>query len=406
MQNLKVAFFLAVKSIARAQFSTSALLIFILFLSFLNLMFITGILAGVSAAIVQQSIESTTSYIDIDPQQAPVQKSFIPDQRDLRNRIQLIPGVLATSRHYSATGSIAYDRDKNGHSVIVGVPVVGIDPTEEQQVTSISQHMVSGNYLDQTDTDQIVLGSDVAGGYGPTFLGNLGGAKVGEKVQVTYTNGVNRIYTIKGIYQVGFASTFAFVSYKEIESVLSVSNYASEVLVRVDPSAATLDEYKAAIAEVAPGLKVSDYTELLGQIEPITLAFSAIGFVVAVVSVMVAAITIFVLIYVNAISKRRQIGILKAIGIEQNIIIISYMFQSLFYSACGVALGSAVVFLGLDPYLRAHPFSLPLGELHLSFSTLGNVLAIGSVLVAGIIAGIIPSWRVARQNIIAAIWGA
>jgi len=406
MRELKVALFLAIRSVARAQLSTSALLVFILFLSFLNLMFITGILAGVSAAIIQQSIESTTSYIDVDPQQAPIQRSFIPDQLDLRSRIETIPGVLATARHYSASGSLAYDRDKNGHSVLVGAPIIGINPAEERQVTSIAEHMVSGGYLDQTQSDEIILGADVAGGYGPSFLGNLGGAKPGEKIQITYSNGVSRTYSIKGVYQVGFASAFAFVSYKELESVLSVSNYASEILVRVDPTYTTLDDYANSIRQVAPNLKVSDYTELLGQIAPITLAFSAIGFVVAVVSVMVAAITIFVLIYVNAISKRRQIGILKAIGIEQRVIIISYMFQSLFYSTCGVALGSVAVFLGLDPYLRAHPFSLPLGELHLSFSALGNVLSISSILLAGIIAGVIPSWRVARQNIISAIWGA
>jgi putative ABC transport system permease protein len=205
---------------------------------------------------------------------------------------------------------------------------------------------------------------------------------------------------------VGFASTFVFVPYKEIESVLGVSNYASEILVNVNPDEATLDQYKAEIQAIAPELKVSDYTELLGQIQPISVAFSAIGFVVAVVSVMVAAITIFVLIYVNAISKRRQIGILKAIGIEQNIIVVSYMFQSLFYAACGVFLGSIAVFGLLDPYLRAHPFNLPLGALHLSFNPLGNVLAISSILLAGVIAGVVPSWRVARQNIISAIWGA
>lgn len=146
--------------------------------------------------------------------------------------------------------------------------------------------------------------------------------------------------------------------------------------------------------------------ELLGQLQPITFTFSAIGFVVAVVSVMVAAITIFVLIYVNAISKRRQIGILKAIGIKQGIIILFYTFQSLFYSSCGVAIGSVAVFLFLDPYLKANPFSLPFGQLHLSFSTTGIVLSISSILVAGIVAGIIPSWRVSRQSIIAAIWGA
>jgi putative ABC transport system permease protein len=406
MQDLRVALFLATRSIARAQLSTSALLIFILFLSFLNLMFITGILAGVSQAIIQQSIESTSSYIDVDPQQSPVQKLYIPDQHDLRSRIERIPGVLATARHYTASGSIFYDRDKNGHSIVVGAPIVGIDPIEEQRVTSISQHVVSGEYLDENDTDKILVGADISGGYGPSFLRNLGGAKVGEKVQITYDNGVSRIYTIKGIYLVGFASTFVFIPYKEIESVLSVSNYASEVLVNVDPDAASLDRYKAEIQQVAPELKVSDYTELLGQIQPISLAFSAIGFVVAVVSVMVAAITIFVLIYVNAISKRRQIGILKAIGIEQKVIVISYMFQSLFYSACGVFLGSIAVFLVLDPYLRAHPFDLPLGALHLSFDTIGSILAISSILLAGIIAGVIPSWRVARQNIISAIWGA
>ena len=61
MRDIKVAAFLAARSIARAQKSASVLLVSILFLSFLNLMFITGILSGVSAAIIQQSIESTTS---------------------------------------------------------------------------------------------------------------------------------------------------------------------------------------------------------------------------------------------------------------------------------------------------------------------------------------------------------
>ncbi len=406
MQEIKVALFLAVRSIVRTQRSTSALLIFILFLSFLNLMFITGILAGVSAAIIQQSIDTTTSYIDVNPQQSPIQLPYIADQRDLRKRIEEIPGVLATARHYTVTGSIAYDRDKNGHSVSVGAPIYGIDPDEERQVTTLANWMVAGQYLDESDRDQIILGADVAGGYGPTLLGNLGGAKPGDRVVVTYPNGVSRTYTVKGIYQVGFASAFAYVSYKEIESVLGISNYASEILVRVDPSLEPLDFYKNAIQQVAPNDKVSTYEELLGQLQPITLAFSAIGFVVAVVSVLVAAITIFVLIYVNAISKRRQIGILKAIGIEQRIVILSYTFQSLFYASCGVAIGSAVVFLFLDPYLRANPINLPLGALHLSFTSTGVALSIASILLAGVVAGVVPSWRVTRQSIIAAIWGA
>jgi putative ABC transport system permease protein len=265
--------------------------------------------------------------------------------------------------------------------------------------------MVGGSYLDENKRDQIVLGADLAGGYGPSFLGTLGGAKPGEKVEVSYPNGVSRTYTIAGIYQVGFASSFAYISDKEAESVLGVSNYASQILVKVDPAYASLDDYVRSIQEVAPGLKVSPYTEILGQIRPISVAFDAISFVVSAVSVLVAAITIFVLIYVNAVNKRRQIGILKAIGIKQRTIVLSYVLQSVFFSGCAVALGTAIVFLVFVPYLQENPFVLSFGKVMLTYSQTSIVLSIASILVAGVVAGVIPSWRVARQNIIDAIWG-
>jgi putative ABC transport system permease protein len=406
MRELRVAAFLAVRSIARSSKSASILLIFIVFLSFLNLMFITGILAGLSTAIITQSIETSSSYIDIDPQQTPTQQGLIPDQRDLRARIEQIPGVLATARHYTVGGSVRYDRDKNGHTVAVQTPIIGIDPADEERVTTISNYMVSGEYLDGATPDQIVLGSDITGGYGLTTLDTLGGARVGDKVEVTYGNGVVRTYTLRGIYKVGFFSGFGFVISREAESVLGVANYASQILVNVDTHYASLDQYAQEIQALSPNLKVSTYTELLGEIQPISLAFSAISFIVSAVSVMVAAITIFVLIYVNAINKRRQIGILKAIGIKQEIIIISYVLQSVFFALCAVGIGSIVVFLVLDPYLRANPVTLPLGRVGLSFTLTGVILSLASILIAGVIAGAIPSWRVARQNIIAAIWGA
>ena len=405
MQEARVAFFLAVRTLVRAQKSSTILLVFILFLSFLNLMFITGILAGVSAALIQQSIETSTSYIDVDPPQAPIQQSFIPNELDLRSRLAAVDGVIATARHYSTTGTLAYDRDRNGHAVTMGVPVIGIDPSEERDVTTIADYMVAGTYLDEGDTDQIVIGSDVAGGYGLTRLGNLGNARPGDRLQLTYANGVSRSYTIKGIYRVGFSSNYVFVPYKELEAVLGVSNYASEILIRVDPGYESIDQFKQSIEDLAPNLKISTYAELLGQLAPITLAFDVIGVVVAVVSVVVAAITIFVMVYVNAISKRRQIGILKAIGVSQNTIVLSYVFQSLFFSACGVVSGTLVVFLALDPYLRENPILLPFGRLHLAFSSVGVAVSVVSILLAGVVAGFVPSWNVARQNIISAIWG-
>jgi len=49
-------------------------------------------------------------------------------------------------------------------------------------------------------------------------------------------------------------------------------------------------------------------------------AVNLISTILSIISILVAAIVIFVIIYVNAINKRRQIGILKAIGIKQKLL--------------------------------------------------------------------------------------
>jgi putative ABC transport system permease protein len=121
--------------------------------------------------------------------------------------------------------------------------------------------------------------------------------------------------------------------------------------------------------------------------------------------VLVAGITIFVMIYINAISKRRQIGILRAIGIKQNIIVYSYVLQALFYVLCGVCLGLLFVFGVLQPFLSVYPITLPFGPLVLSFSVTLIVESVIGFLFAGLLAGYLPARLVARQDILKAIWG-
>ncbi|WP_332881539.1 FtsX-like permease family protein [Methanosarcina horonobensis] len=65
-----------------------------------------------------------------------------------------------------------------------------------------------------------------------------------------------------------------------------------------------------------------------------------------VVGLIVGAALIFIIIYINTLNRKREIGILKAIGISPGSIIISYFFISLFYVISGVGLG-LVLFLAV-----------------------------------------------------------
>lgn len=403
LQEIKTAAFLARKTVLRGSRSISLLLVFMLSLSFLNMLFISGILFGLQKLMVTSVINLFSAHITISPQQEPRVKAYITNQEDLRTSIETIPGVIATSRHHLLAGSIGFDKLKNGVYRHVSGAIVGIDPEEEKKVLSIDTILIDGKWLEKTDHDQIVLSSALAGGYGIFAPSDLGGVHVGDKVRLTYSNGLVRQYTVKGIYNDAIGLFETFISMDEAESVLSVYNQASQILVKADISRVPLNLLVEKIQTVAPTLRVQPYTVLLGAFTAFLQALDLIAAIVSTISVLVAAITMFTLIYVNAVNKRRQIGIMKAIGINQRIIILSYVFQSLFYAFVGVVVGYIFVFFVLTPLLQAHPIDVVFGKLSLAHSDVTTIIGMTSLLVSSFFAGLVPSWTIAKGNILEAI---
>lgn len=370
-------------------------------------MFVSGFLSGFSDGIMRSMIDTSTAHIIVMPQEIPTRKDFILDQDSVRAQIQTIPGVIATTSHYQLGGSVAYDKENNGKFRYVSAPIIGITQEEEKSVLTVHENMVSGEFPDNLQEDEIVLGANLAGGFGTKQTTDLGGAKVGDKVQIAYSTGAMRTYTIKGIFKItmGGVGNTAFISTKEAEAVLSAYNNASEIMVRVNLDTSTLAEYTSRIQTMLPNLKIEDYTARLSTVGILVAAFDIIALIVSVISIIVAAITIFVMIYVNAVSKRRQIGILKAIGIKESIIELSYIIQSLFYATWGVIVGLMIIFWAVIPFLAVRPIPMPFGNASLAYTSIGIFINISSLIISGVLAGFIPAKIVARENILKSIWG-
>ncbi len=396
--------YIAYKSIVRGNRSTTVLMVLILTLSFINMLFISGLMNGFGGMIPQMFINDVSSDIAISPQEKPDVKQFISNQTYLRSQIATIPGVLGTTRRYSLAGSVAFDKDKSGLYKSLSAGIVGVDPAKDSQIMGDYAVMRAGVFLTDSDTDQIVMSSALAGGYGDVAPSDLGGVKVGDKVQVTYSNGFVREYTVKGIYRDNMNILASYITSREAESVLGTYDSASKILVKVDLERQPLAGYVQDVKMLGPNLKVQTYEDTLGGYAGIFRAINLVALIVSVISVLVAAVTIFILIYVNALNKRRQIGIFRAIGVKQSIIIYSYAMQALFYVLVSVVLGSLVVFGALYPYFSAHPINADIGFISLLFTAPGIASSVASFIIAGMLSGYIPSRIVARQDIISAIW--
>ncbi len=407
MTSIRTAFFIAWRSLKRGNRSTLALIIFILTLSYFNLMFITGIMSGMTDGMVKTMVQTGLGHIAIQPQEDPQRKQYIPNEAELRARIETIPGIVGTAPRYRLGSTITHDPEKDGTYNVVSAPIVAIDPEADKKLFIIHDYIESGEYLDGLTNDEILLSAALAGSDSLPIDPNLGGVVAGDEVTVTFSNGVMRDYKVKGTFFVaGGSELTAFINAREAESVLGVHNEASEILVITDLERAPIEEYVARVQAMAPELKIKPYTELMASIETFLGAFDAIAYIVSTIAIAVAAITIFVIIYVNALSRRRQIGILKAIGIKTHIIELSYVFQSLFYALAGVIAGCALVFAIIMPLLIVYPVPLGFGIfVTLTYTPTQIVAGIVALLLAGLLAGYIPARLVARQDILKAIWG-
>jgi putative ABC transport system permease protein len=122
-------------------------------------------------------------------------------------------------------------------------------------------------------------------------------------------------------------------------------------------------------------------------------------------SVVVGLVTIFIINYINALTRRRQIGILKALGVSPLAIEFSYVFQALFYVFVGSILALLIVFFALIPLSLSHPLETPFASIVLAVDLVQSLLRLVLVLVVSIIAGYVPARLIVNTNTLNAILG-
>jgi putative ABC transport system permease protein len=412
MGNLRLAFFLAYKSLIKGSRWTLTLIILVMSLSFANLILTPSIMSGVTDAINQQQIDTLFGHIVIDP---PADRSYLEHADQIENKVAQIPGIAGVAPHLDHSAHFEFnwqgrtspqDKGQSGDW-----PVIGIDPQKEASVTTIHQSLIAGSYLMPADRDQIVMGVDIAGGSqsdNQSFL-TLGGVRVGDRVRLTYPNRVQREYTVKGIFKAREvqANNLAYITTAEMSSVLgtaAANDRASRILVRTWPD---VDD-KAIIAELQTlGIngQVRSWMDYGGGVGGIVSSFSVISSLIGGIGLIVAGVVMFIVIYINVGHRKRQIGILRAIGIKRSVVLTSYLIQALLYAGLGIIFGGIILGYVIKPYFDGHPIELPVGLVSLTIDMANIRNGILGLLVAAILAGIIPVLNITRESIIKAIWG-
>ncbi|ETA68146.1 ABC-type transport system, involved in lipoprotein release, permease component [Methanolobus tindarius DSM 2278] len=396
-EKAKVSFFLASKSILRGNKGIAFFTIIVLTLVYLQLVFFSSMIGGVTMKFNDVLVDYQTGNIVIEPAQ---DEAYITNVDALSKKIEHIPEVTGVSPRLRLKTSVSYKEKE------VGATIYGIDPQEEELVTDFSSAMVEGEFISKLDRGEIVLGREISGGYGAVMqTRSLEDVEVGDIVTVLI-NGQEMDFRVKGIYSTLFfmSDSSAFVNIADLEDALNADNKAQEIAIKLQDGSDE-DVVMNEILSLGIQEEVRSWTEFAGILQIIEGTLSMVRNIFTAVGLIVAFVIIFVVIFVNIVSQKRQIGVQKAIGIEEEVIIASFVLQAMFYAFIAMVIGYSLMQFVITGYTQAHPISAPIGNVSLDLSNSEAVIRAMMLFMAAVLGSLIPSYKMTKRSLLDLIWG-
>ena len=410
--SLSLGFFLALRQVRRSSVGTTASIIFVMMLTFLNLVVVRGVLVG----LIQSSSDMFKEKYagDIFISNLP-KRTYIEGSTEIISIVQNLPWLATYSPRYAEGGvlegtykeRIDFTEEANTSSGVV----TGINPVLEDQTTGISDAIIEGRFLRPDDTDSIVVGANLLKKYLPiespglSLLENVG---VGDRVRLKINGYVKEVTIVGIIKNKGEFDQRIVMLDSALRTLIGRSDYnVDEIAIKIKPGVDPRVVKQALVTSgVDKNARVQTTDEALPKfLKDIQDTFALLGNAVGSIGLVVASITIFIVIYINAITRRKFIGIMKGIGIDSRAIEFSYILQSVFYAIMGILIGMAILYGVLIPFIDAHPINFPFSDGILVAEIPNTLIRAGLLIVATIFAGYIPARLVVKQNTLDAILG-
>jgi len=413
MKALRLGFLLGFRQVQRASLWTTLLIIFVMMFTFLNLIAVSGILVGLIVGSERAVRENSYGDIVISPRN---EENDILETPTILRQLSSYPEITAYSVRYEGAGQLEANykerRDLSSERDVASVKVTGIDLTLEDNMTNLSRLVVDGSYLDPQEEGYILIGvyyiKEYAEQYGDIFE-TVDGVKPGDTVRLTLGE-TSKEFTVKGIVQskVDDINLNTYIPEREFRRLFGRNDQnADQIVMRIKEPEKNA-ELKQTFLQSGMGTyaKIQTFEESVPKfLADIKNTFNLLGTFIGSIGIIVASITIFIIIFINALSRRRHIGILKGIGVEAHAIEIAYVLQAALYALVGSLLGALLTYGFLIPYFDANPIKFPFSDGILVAPPLETLYKFFILFLITLIAGYLPAKLITRENTLNAILG-
>lgn len=389
------ALFIAKKNILKNK-SSLFFTVIIISLGFISSTIIYGVLNDTSYDMQENYIETTIGHIILETYE---KENRIQNVNFIKKKINYLPEIIGITDL-----SLRYGRLYDSYDNFINTEIYIVNPNDFGDVSVIPNIINQGDWLNKNNNNSIVVGCVYIENCNENIAFDRLSLEVGNKVKIISDNSKNNI-TLYGIFDHNFIQVelASFVNQETAKVLFNDYNpdEADQILIKLDSREST-NKVIEELSKINLNLKISSWEEKSSKYSSIIDSFLIIGDLSFFIGILISAISIYIILYINILNKKNQIGIIKAIGIRPKVIALSYVFLSFFLGIIGSLLGVLLTFLMVE-YFKKYPIVTGVGNLIPLLPFRVIIIVFTTIVAASVISGYFVSKNVIKQNIIEAI---
>jgi ABC-type lipoprotein release transport system permease subunit len=321
--------------------------------------FFVAMAAGVHEKMIEDAVRVHSGHVSLSGEgylERQTLEQFVRFDREVERLLDETRGIEGYAPRLIGFGLLSKGSSTRGAAVL------GVDPEREPSVSTLAERVRAGSFVTRDGKREMVLGERLA---------KVLSAEIGDEVllySVAYSletaYDLFRVVGIMKLPEPGLDRSLAVVPLAAAQEFFVYGDRVSEVAIlaagadwAVEVERALSQALSSGPLAQAQSVEVHTWSERMPELVQIIFLDDAGMYILLVILVIVVGFGIFNTILMAVLERKREFGVLLALGLGPSTVFRIVYLESLLLAAVGLAIGLAAA-LPLVLYFQAHPIEL------------------------------------------------
>ena len=301
-------------------------------------LFVMAMTLGLNEQRMNGAISTYLSHVQVHDAQYSKEQNinyYIQNKEKILNKIESDNNIKAYAKRTIVTAMAA---NSNGS---YGVQIVGINPAEEKKLTSISDKLIEGTYLNKFKRNPIVIGKALADKLDLNLR-----SKIVITLQDINSNIVSTSFRVEGIFRTSssmFDEATLFVKMDDLEQITGLSGQIHEIAILAN-SIDNTEKIKSDLNKDILGSKAETWSDIAPELGYANEMMSRFIYIFMGIIFLALAFSIINTMLMAVLERRKELGMLMSVGMNKSRIFSMITLETLFISALATPIGMLLSF--------------------------------------------------------------